>query len=103
VIKLQHMVNLIGNVGLGLGDVRYRYGGRAEQPITLSICYLTKGPVVGQVSLQHFNTDSDCELLLSVLAADELFRQVCDLTPARRPIAGGLSSCAPVACRVRVR
>lgn len=88
VFKLQHMINLIGNVGLG--HVRYPTAGASTnvheaQPfvtnIPFGICLAHNGNITNARELQdelrgryHFNTDSDSELLLSVFA-DELLRQ----------------------------
>ena len=88
VFKLQHMLNLIGAVGLG--HVRYPTAGASSdaqqaQPFLTNIPFgmalahngnLTNADeITSQLSAKyHTNTDSDSELLLS-LFADELLKQ----------------------------
>ncbi len=89
VFKLQHMIQLIGNVGLG--HVRYPTAGASSnvqeaQPfvtnIPFGICLCHNGNITNakelsqQLSARYtVSTDSDSELLLSIYA-DELLRQM---------------------------
>jgi len=89
VFKLQHMIQLIGNVGLG--HVRYPTAGASSnvqeaQPfvtnIPFGICLCHNGNITNAKELSQqlatrytVSTDSDSELLLSIYA-DELLRQM---------------------------